>query len=123
MLLSQESEANGQGFVAKDEGLVKITHFGIDSSQVVIACRHLGMLFPKLADMNFQSAIQKFYRLIVSASDETNNSLFLIAGSNFVIAAAKIFNFAGMKFPRQIGPDGVRPIEEIRQERSFPLRG
>jgi hypothetical protein len=40
-----------------------------------------------------------------------------------VIAAAKILNFAGMKFPRQIGPDGVRPVGEIRQERSFPLRG
>jgi hypothetical protein len=40
-----------------------------------------------------------------------------------VIAAAKILNFAGVKFPRQIGLDGVRPVGEIRQEQSFPLRG
>ncbi|MCI0699261.1 hypothetical protein L0337_45575, partial [candidate division KSB1 bacterium] len=33
---------------------------------------------------------------------------------NCVIAAAKILNFAGRKFPRQIGPGGVRPVGEIR---------
>jgi hypothetical protein len=44
-------------------------------------------------------------------------------GTINVIAAAKILNFAGVKFPRQIGLDGVRPVGEIRQEQSFPLRG
>jgi hypothetical protein len=39
----------------------------------------------------------------------------LFAGASFfVIAAAQIPNSAGMKFPRQIGLDGVRPVGEIR---------